>query len=162
MSNKEGLASERAVVNEALRSSPKASIPDAMQAVWLQARQNHASYSATGDREQDIRFFAMGLAGEAGEVANFVKKRWRDGDAHEDDLRKECADVFAYNIMLADALGMDADDLLAMVAHKQQVFVDKMRARDTDGNSKSGDAKQAPSDSLTAGAEGIAQGGSHD
>jgi NTP pyrophosphatase (non-canonical NTP hydrolase) len=106
----------------------------ALRDVWAQARQNHADYSATGDREQDIRFFALGLAGEAGEVANFVKKRWRDGDGHDDDLRKEVADVFAYNIMLADALGMDADALLEMVAHKQQVFVEKMRARNALGD----------------------------
>lgn len=98
--------------------------------VWQQARENHERYSATGDTEQDIRFFALGLAGEAGEVANFVKKRWRDGDLHHDDLRAECADMFAYNIMLADALGMSPSDLLAVVALKQQVFLAKMAARD--------------------------------
>ena len=97
--------------------------------VWRQARENHANYSATGDRETDIRFFALGLAGEAGEVANFVKKRWRDGDGHDADLRAEVADVFAYNIMLADALGMSPDDLIAEVARKQQVFIAKMKAR---------------------------------
>lgn len=100
-----------------------------LQSVWSQARENHADHSDTGSRELDIRFFALGLAGEAGEVANFVKKRWRDGDGHDDDLRKECADVFAYNIMLADALGMSPQDLLDMVAHKQAVFVAKMQAK---------------------------------
>lgn len=62
-------------------------------------------------------------------AANFAKKRWRDGEPHTDDLRKECADVIAYTIMLADALGMTADDLIATVAHKQQVFIEKMEAR---------------------------------
>lgn len=97
-----------------------------LESIWAQARQNHAQYSETGSVEDDIRFFALGLTGEAGEVANFVKKRWRDGDPHTDDLRKECADVIAYTIMLADALGMTPDDLIATVAHKQQVFIDKM------------------------------------
>lgn len=100
-----------------------------LESVWDQAQRNHAQYSETGSVEDDIRFFALGLTGEAGEVANFVKKRWRDGEAHTDDLRKECADVIAYTIMLADALGMTADDLIATVAHKQQVFIDKMEAR---------------------------------
>lgn len=45
---------------------------------------------------------------------------------------------------------------------RAQSEVQAILPRDTDGNSKSGDAKQAPSDSLTAGAEGIAQGASHD
>lgn len=106
-----------------------------LESVWQQARENHKGYSATGDKEHDIRFFALGLAGEAGEVANFVKKRWRDGDHHEDCLRKECADVFAYTIMLADALGMTPQDLLNTVAFKQMVFVEKMRARDATARS---------------------------
>lgn len=97
--------------------------------VWAQAQRNHAQYSATGSTEEDIRFFGLGLAGEAGEVANFIKKRWRDGDAHGEALRKECADVFAYNIMLADALGMSALDLLETVDGKQKAFIAKMQAR---------------------------------
>ncbi len=107
----------------------KASDVEALADVWEQARANHAAYSATGDRERDIQFFALGLAGEAGEVANFVKKRWRDGDDHLDDLRKECADVLAYTIMLADALGMTPRSLIETVAFKQRVFIEKMCAR---------------------------------
>jgi NTP pyrophosphatase (non-canonical NTP hydrolase) len=102
--------------------------------VWQQARENHEMYSKTGSAEEDIRFFALGLVGEAGEVANFVKKRWRDGDSHNEDLKKECADVIAYTIMLADALGMTQADLINMVAYKQRVFVEKMEARDNGVN----------------------------
>lgn len=97
--------------------------------VWEQARDNHARYSATDSRETDIRFMALGLAGEAGEVANFVKKRWRDGVGHDDALRFEVADVFAYTIMLADLLGMDADELVDRTAAKQIAFLAKMKAR---------------------------------
>lgn len=100
-----------------------------IESIWEQAQQNHAAYSATGDTEDDLRFFTLGLVGEAGELANFVKKRWRDGDGHDDDMRKECADVLAYLMMLAHALGMTPAELVAMVAHKQQVFVEKMKAR---------------------------------
>lgn len=100
-----------------------------LDAVWAQARQNHERFSATGTYEDDIRFFGLGLVGEAGEVANFIKKRWRDGDPHTEELRKECADVLAYTIMLADALGMSPDSLIEMVAFKQRVFIEKMEAR---------------------------------
>lgn len=100
-----------------------------LDSVWAQARDNHGRFSATESIEQDIRFFALGLVGEAGEVANFVKKRWRDGDLHEEDLRKEVADVFAYTMMLADALGMTPQDFIDMVAFKQAAFIDKMKAR---------------------------------
>lgn len=97
--------------------------------IWAQAQRNHEMYSDTGDLEGDIRFFALGIAGEAGEVANFVKKRWRDGDGHDEDLRMECADVLAYTLMLAWKLGMTPQSLIDMVEHKQQVFIAKMEAR---------------------------------
>lgn len=97
--------------------------------VWMQARENHRRYSATGSQEGDIRFHALGLAGEAGEVANFVKKRWRDQIAHDEDLQKEVADVCAYAFMLADALGMTPDLLMQTISEKQAVFIAKMEER---------------------------------
>ena len=116
----------------------KITAKDCLSGVWAQAQRNHAAYSATGSVEDDIRFFALGLTGEAGEVANFVKKRWRDGDGHDEALRKECADVLAYTMMLAAALGMTPADLVAMVAHKQQVFIEKMKARDAQRANEAG------------------------
>lgn len=104
--------------------------------IWEQARENHEAYSATGEAEQDLRFLTLGLVGEAGELANFVKKRWRDGgalnDATGDYLREECrkevADVLAYTMMVAQRLGMTPSDLIETVAEKQKVFVAKMAA----------------------------------
>lgn len=105
------------------------SLGDAFRAVWEQARHNHDTYSATGDLEQDIRFFALALSGEAGEVANFVKKRWRDGDPYDGEIRFEVADVCAYAFMLAQRMGMTPEDLIATLAEKQRVFVAKMERR---------------------------------
>lgn len=98
--------------------------------VWKQAQDNHRRYSDTGDLENDIRFLTLGLTGEAGEVANFVKKRWRDGDGHDQDIRYEIADVCAYAFMLASTMGMEPADLIATIAEKQQVFVNKMNIRE--------------------------------
>lgn len=48
-----------------------------------------------------LRFLSLALAGEAGEVANVVKKQWRDGSALDvEKLHKELADVGAYYLML--------------------------------------------------------------
>lgn len=96
--------------------------------VWLQAVRNHADHSDTGDTESDIRFLALGLCGEAGELANFIKKRWRDGDDHAQAIRYELADVCAYAFMLAHTMGMTPDEI-ATVAEKQQVFLAKMAER---------------------------------
>ncbi len=104
-------------------------IPADINDVWLQARRNHRMYSDTGDKEGDIRFLTLGLAGEAGEVANFVKKRWRDGEGHDEAIKLEIYDVCAYAFMLADTMGDTPADLIAGIAHKQQVFIDKMNIR---------------------------------
>ena len=104
---------------------------DTLESVWQQAEDNHASYSATGSLELDIRFFALGLAGEAGELANFAKKRWRDGEGHDQAIKYEVADVCAYAFMLAKAMGMSPQDLIDTIAFKQRAFVEKMRAIST-------------------------------
>lgn len=57
--------------------------------------------------------YTLGLAGEAGEVANLVKKWNRDGaavsrsDREQADLAAELADVFTYLLLLADECNVD-------------------------------------------------------
>jgi NTP pyrophosphatase (non-canonical NTP hydrolase) len=97
--------------------------------VWQQAVENHERHSQTGDDESDIRFLALGLTGEAGELANFIKKRWRDGDKHETDIIAEIADVCAYAFMLSHKMGVGPLTLIREIARKQQVFLAKMAAR---------------------------------
>lgn len=54
-----------------------------------------------------IAYVALGLAGEAGEIANKAKKLLRDGDTQElrDAMRAEIGDVLWYVARLADELG---------------------------------------------------------
>lgn len=106
------------------------SLGAAFISVWEQADRNHRAYSDMGDVETDIRFLALGLTGEAGELANFVKKRWRDGDRHERALQLEVADVCAYAFMLADLLGLTPASLIEAIAEKQSSFVAKMKLRE--------------------------------
>lgn len=59
----------------------------------------------------DVPFLALALCGEAGEVANVVKKMVR-GDNDDDyelseKLRNEVADVFIYLMNLIGALNLD-------------------------------------------------------
>jgi hypothetical protein len=49
------------------------------------------SYSST-----DERFLALGLCGEVGELANMIKKRWRDGVDLTEEIRDEIADIRVY------------------------------------------------------------------
>lgn len=55
-------------------------------------------------------FYALGLSGEVGEVANEVKKGLRghqENGVRRIDLAAELADVFTYLLLLADELGID-------------------------------------------------------
>lgn len=65
---------------------------------------------STQEQEMPIAvFYALGFAGEAGEVANAVKKLHRDGETPERlaALREELADAFTYLLLLASEVGAD-------------------------------------------------------
>jgi hypothetical protein len=64
--------------------------------------------------DEDKRFLALALYGEAGEVANLIKKKWR-GDKFPDTyykalLREELGDVYAYLKLLAMAYSVTEPD----------------------------------------------------
>jgi NTP pyrophosphatase (non-canonical NTP hydrolase) len=64
---------------------------------------------------------ALGLAGEAGEVADKVKKIYRDGkdDARfRGEIAKEIGDVLWYCATLADDLGFSLQQVAEMNIHK--------------------------------------------
>lgn len=51
--------------------------------------------------------YALGMCGEAGEVANLVKKALRKGETTSEGLADELADVFIYLLLLADEVGVN-------------------------------------------------------
>lgn len=79
----------------------------------LSAYQQNAVYTAVYPNSHSITYPALGLAGEAGEVANKVKKFIRDGYDKEEfeqkkiDIAYELGDVLWYCAALARDLDMD-------------------------------------------------------
>ena len=77
--------------------------------------QEMAKSTAIYDKKHQILYPALGLAGEAGEVANKVKKLIRDGYEKNKDYRKEVAaeigDVLWYCAVLADDIGCDLETI---------------------------------------------------
>ena len=67
---------------------------------------------------QDEIFLALALCGEAGELANFIKKRWRDGATFDEEIRDEIADIRVYLELLAKCFGIEGDKLDQRVTDK--------------------------------------------
>lgn len=62
------------------------------------------------DDDHNIYFMSLALCGEAGELANKLKKHWRGDGPHDirsEDIKEELVDVFNYVIILASLLGVE-------------------------------------------------------
>jgi len=82
-------------------------------------------------REAWLAYPALGLSGEAGEVAEHAKKAIRDDDGEISDERrtamaKELGDVLWYVAQLASELGLDLDEIA-------QTNLDKLLSRQRRG-----------------------------
>lgn len=74
----------------------------------------HARYASVNvgplGCDDDVRFLALAMAGEAGEAANVVKKAWRDGKpVDREKLAEEIAGTACYLVGLAAAIELDLD-----------------------------------------------------
>ena len=82
----------------------------------LDMYQKVAKTTAIYPREQAIIYPTLGLTGEAGEVANKVKKIIRDGSNKNDDrmvseIKSEIGDCLWYIAVLADDIGCKLSDI---------------------------------------------------
>jgi NTP pyrophosphatase (non-canonical NTP hydrolase) len=80
--------------------------------------QRRSRATAGYPREAWLAYPALGLAGEAGEVAENVKKVIRDdagavSDERRERLSRELGDVLWYVAQLATELGLDLDEIAA-------------------------------------------------
>lgn len=62
-----------------------------------------------------VMYAALGLAGESGEVAENVKKSWRNKmritESRKEKIRDELGDVMWYVAQLSSELGLDLDEI---------------------------------------------------
>lgn len=66
--------------------------------------------------EEEIGYWALCLAGEAGEVANRAKKIWKHGHPltklEVTTMKDELGDVLWYLTVLAESMGVTLDDIM--------------------------------------------------
>jgi NTP pyrophosphatase (non-canonical NTP hydrolase) len=88
-------------------------ISDVARDLW---ELHHRFIARSGNKAgsiEDERFLALALAGEAGEVANFVKKQWRGDQVDRESLKDELSDVFVYWCLLVRCAGFDAAGVIS-------------------------------------------------
>ena len=69
--------------------------------------QTKTESTAIYPEDQALEYLALGLNGEAGEVAEKVKKHIRDGEEIDEEFAKELGDVMWYLARLIDELDSD-------------------------------------------------------
>lgn len=95
--------------------------------------QESTQKTAIYPEEQALEYLALGLNGEAGEVAEKIKKHIRDGKELDEDFAKELGDVLWYLARLNDELN-------ASLGETAQANLDKLLDRkERDQLSGSGD-----------------------
>jgi NTP pyrophosphatase (non-canonical NTP hydrolase) len=82
------------------------------------------AYSST-----DERFLTLALCGECGELANMIKKRWRDGVDLTPEIREEICDIRVYLELIAKCFDIEGDKLDMAVIDKLKKVVEKHKVR---------------------------------
>ena len=105
------------------------------------AYQRSASRTAIYPDEHRILYPALGLAGEAGEVANKVKKLVRDGiENRPEDWREQIASEIGDVLWYCAALATDLNLTLGMIAAQNEVKLSARKDAGTIGGD--GDKRQ--------------------
>lgn len=97
---------------------------EAAEQLWIL----HHRFMATAEFEvgsvSDLRFNALAMCGEAGEVANAIKKGWRGDSLNIDNLRDELGDVFSYWTHLVHCAGFTVEEIVTRSVEKAGAYIE--------------------------------------
>jgi len=107
---------------------------EAMEQTWrARSEEIHLSFvkhaqslGRLTSEDEIVHFLALAIAGEAGELANLVKKQWQGEAVDHQSLREEIADISIYLEHLARHLHIDID---AACEEKLKVVADRLAQR---------------------------------
>lgn len=98
---------------------PNLEFLDSVRSALETAQHGLDRYNEAAFPKRPPEFFALELAGEAGEVANKEKKLWKGRDLPREELADEAADVFIALVNYANARGIDLGN--AVVAKVREI-----------------------------------------
>lgn len=100
--------------------------------IYQKFTRSTAIYPGAGEFAiSSLSYTTLGLNGEAGEVAEKVKKFIRDGELNRDDLVKELGDVLWYLARLSDDLGVSLNQVAVVNRDK---LIDRQNRDKLKGN----------------------------
>jgi len=97
--------------------------------------QEQTALTAKYPKEKALDYCTLGLVGEAGEIANKVKKVIRDNrpvdEAFKADMKAEIGDVLWYVARLADDLGIKLEDI---ATYNMEKFLSRLQRGSISGS----------------------------
>lgn len=94
--------------------------------IHLQFVKHAQSLGRLMSADEVTHFLALAIAGEAGELANLVKKKWQGDAVDQQSLREEIADIRIYLEHMARHLHIDTD---AACEEKLKVVSERLAQR---------------------------------
>jgi NTP pyrophosphatase (non-canonical NTP hydrolase) len=82
-----------------------------------------------------MEFLALAICGEAGELANLIKKQWRGDEVNRQEIVDELADIRIYLEHMARHLGVNLDKACES---KVRVVAERVSARERDAAGRNG------------------------
>ncbi len=106
---------------------------DFCESVWITPSESNSGL--TGGLDKSTQVMTLGLAGEIGEVMEYIKKYVRDGTVDSELLKKEFGDVLYYWCMLVRRFGYTSTEVI-------EANVEKLTGRLARGTQRgSGDSR---------------------
>lgn len=110
-SNLYGMSNET-TISRVLTGARYGNVPDSVDLISIYPLLVEKLRNREGGLKSELSNYSMGLAGEAGELIDILKKHIYQGhDLNEDDLILELGDILFYIVAIANILGINFTDI---------------------------------------------------
>lgn len=110
-------------------SDGEMTLEEAAERLWVLHHRFMAKSGFEVGSTEDMRYNALAMCGEAGEVANEIKKDWRGDGLARLKLRDELGDVFAYWSHLVRCSGFTCGEVALRAVGKAGFYIDELEGR---------------------------------